>query len=640
MIRRLNTTAATAAMLLVLAAGPLAAQEPTENKLETGLPAGLADFLRARLLESRDSYREALAAYDRALGQDPTLVEVRVGYANLLFELGMAGRAVELLESVDGLDWYGRRVLALALAQVSVQDPGRMEEAEKALRDVLGERDDDPNLLLALGQLYHRMNRIEEAEAAIAALQENRPGSPQLVAYHAALLRQLGRKEEAALLYAGCASGGVTAASCRDNAVDLLVELDRPAEAADLMLAWLEDDDLDQLMRAGFLLWEGGRPVQALQVVERVLRQVPDSEKARTLKAHLLSATGRYPEAVQLLKALLKANPTDLDLELSMAWAVAQTGDHAEARRWIDRAWEHVSQDAASQPAVRCAVTGARIELSAGNPLLAREWLGRIADPREAGDDYVRLLGESYRRQEDWAAGISAMVRIQPRVTGDARLTAEAVEAEFRLRSSDHRAWQRLRPLLDSGRLDEVLMGLQVLQAVERWADSEHEAAAALARFPGDRNLLFTRAASLERLGRFDEAENVFLTLIEVDPTDPAAANYLGYLWAERDTRLDEALELVNRAVAADPENPAYLDSLGWVHFRRGAMEEAEFWLRRAIELDDGDGTLRAHLGEVLLARGETQEGSENLRLALDLGCEQPERVRSLLASIGNDPPR
>lgn len=638
MFRELITHTAAVLVILAVTAGTPAAQQPESPSTEVALPAGLADFLKARILQSEERFSEALAAYERSLNQDPSVAEVRVGFAELLFRVGITDRAVSLLDGVEDLDWHGRKVYALALTQLSVQEENRMAEAEAALQGVLEERDDDPNLLLALGQLLHRMGRVEDAEVAIAELRRNRPGSPQLVSYHASLLLQLGRKDEAADLFASCALGGVTATHCRTTAVDLLVEIGRPGDAADLLLATLGDDDLDQLMRAGYLLWEAGRPNKALQVVERVLREVPDSERGRTLRAHLLSATGRFSESAALFRSLLKKNPSDIDLKISMAWAVAREGDLDEARRWLDRTWEQVAVDAASLNAIRCAVTGARIELVADNPLVAREWLNRIADPAQAGEEYVRLLAESFRQEEDWSDGISALLRLAPSLDGSPRREAEAVEAEFRFRASDRRAWQRLKPLLESDDLRTVLIGLQVLQAVERWADAEREATAALGRFPGERDLLFVRAAALERLDRFEEAEEAFLELLEIRPEDVNAANYLGYLWAERDVRLNEALALINRAVTVEPENPAFLDSLGWVYFRLGTMDEAEFWLRRAIAIEGSDGTLLAHLGEVLVARGEISEGSRYLRLALDMGCEHPDHVRSLLDGLGDAP--
>jgi len=626
-----------AAVMLVVAVGRGGAGEPPQAISDNEVPAGLTAFLEGRLLESQDRYREALAAYDRALREDDSVVEVRVSLANLLFRVGMADRAVQVLDGVEDLDWHGRRVYALALAQYSMQEPDRMDQALAALKEVREERDDDPSLSLALGQLLHRMGRVDEAEVVIAELRQSRPGSPQLISYHATLLLQLHRREEAAEAYALCAASPPTMASCRDQAVELLIELDRPGEAADVLAATLGADELDQRLRAAYLYWDAGRPSEALDLVDSVLREVPDSERARTLKAHLLSAAGQYAEASAEFRRLVKKNPDDVELKLSLAWTLARMGDLDQSRRWLDRAWELVADDAASAMATRCAVSGSRIELVADNPLVAREWLARVADPSQAGEDYVRLLGETYRREENWTDGISAMIRLQPHLASDARLAAEAIEAEFRVRSSDPRAWSRLRPLLDSDDPEAVLAGLQVLQATDRWSDAQREAETARERFPDDREILFAQAASLERLDRFDEAEAAFLELIASDPADANAANYLGYLWADRGVRLDEALELINIAVSLDPENAAYLDSLGWVHYRLGAMEEAEYWLRRAIEINDGDGTLLAHLGEVLVARGQVEEGVRYLRLGLDLGCEDPDHVRSLLDGLRDD---
>jgi Flp pilus assembly protein TadD len=178
-----------------------------------------------------------------------------------------------------------------------------------------------------------------------------------------------------------------------------------------------------------------------------------------------------------------------------------------------------------------------------------------------------------------------------------------------------------------------------VLQTVERWPDVVRESAAAAERFPESRDLLFTRAAANERIGSSEAAEELFLRLVASDPDDAGAANYLGYMWADRNENLDEALRLIRRAVSLEPENVAYLDSLGWVHYRRGDLDEAERWLRRAIELggDVGDGTILCHLGEVLLAKDALDEGRRYLLLGLDMGCEDPDHVRSLLDRADDD---
>lgn len=603
----------------------------------TALDPGIEPFIRARILESTGRYREAVTAYERALEAAPEIREIRIRFASLLLDLGLSDRAVTVLEGSGELDWFGDRVLALALAQDSVRNPQSSEAAEEALRKALAERDDDPNLQLSLGQLLHRQGRTAEAEAVISKLRETRGGSPQLAAYHAGLLRQLGRKQEAAQVYAECAASQFPGSQdCRESLVQLLVELGRPGEAGELMLQWLTDADLDSLMRAAGLLYEGGRYDEALAVVRRVLRLAPDSPRASSLEAYLLSRLGRYQEAADRLRELQRRQRNDVEVLVTLAWVTANLGEIDDARRWIDRAWEVVEKDAASQQAVRVALTAARVELVAESGRRAREWLDRV-DPSTGGaGELVFLLAETYRRDEDWEGGISAMLRLQPRLPDAGRLEARAYEAEFRLRLGDRRGAALLDPLLESDDRREVLIALGILQGLERWHDVDTRAAGALDRMPGDRDLLFTRAAALERLGRVDEAADLFRQLVEADSEDAAAANYLGYTWADQGINLDEALDLISRAVAIEPDNAAYLDSLGWVHYRLGDLDQAEYWLRRAVGLSAGDGTVLSHLGEVLLRRGQTEEARRMLRQALDAGCEHPDHVQELLEEIGS----
>ncbi len=623
-----------ATCLVLLLAGAAAA---ADSERAYGAPpmAGLEEFITAKILEANGQLRPASQAYERALRDAPEVTEVRVQYASLLVRVGLAERAVEVLDGVGDLDVFGRRVRALALAQYSGRDPERLDEAEAALRSALEDLEDDPNLLLSLGQVLDRLGRVAEAEAVIARLRASRGGSPQLVAYHAGLLKQLGRRQDAAELYAECAAapslGGV---DCKENLVQLLVELGRPGEAGELMLGWLQDDDLDRLLQAASLLYEGGRYEQAFRTVQRVLRLAPDSPRARTLEAYLLSSTGRFEEALAAFRELLRRDRESLDLLLAAAWASANLGDHDEARRWVGRAWELVQDDGGSPAASRVALAAARVELIGEYTSQAREWLDRVVDYEGVGQDVVVLLAETYRREERWDEGVAALLRLQPSLQDPARRSALALEAEFRLRTGDTRAWRLLRPMLDSEDARNALVALQVLQNLERWEDVEREAGGVLARHPADRDVLFIRAAALERLARFDEAAVLFQELVDRDPTDTAAANYLGYSWADRALNLDKALELISGAVALEPENPAYLDSLGWVHFRLGDLDQAEYWLRRAVGFAAGDGTILSHLGEVLIELGQPDEGRRLLRRALELGCEHLDHVRELLEGV------
>lgn len=624
-----------------IVAAVFAAADDPAGQAPPALPSGLEPYLQARILEANGRFREAMDAYERAVEQAPDVEEVRVAFAGFLVDVGMAERAAKLLEGRQELSAEGLRIRALALAQQASRQSDLADQAEAALRVAIADAPEDPNLLFSLAQLLMNQGRAVEAEEIVEGLRENRPTNPRLMMMHADLLRSVGRGEEAADLYTQCSDTGPAAASCRDELVGLLVELDRPGEAGELMLEWLGDLDLDSLMRAAALLWEGDRLQLSLETVQRVLAKAPDSPRALMLEAHLYSALGRHEEAIDRLQKLVKKSPGDLDLILALAWSLGRTGEMEKARRWLDRGWEQVQTDPGSGQAVRFALTAARLEVLADNPMVARSWLDRVGNYAVAGVDYVRLLAATYRSQEQWRDGITAMVRAQPHLDGRAQIEAEAMEAEFRLHLDDPRAWRRLRPLVESPQLEETMIGLQVLQALQLWEDVNTFSTAALERFSGDRDLMFIRAAALERLGEVEASEAVFLELVESDLDDASSANYLGYMWADRAVHLDEALELISRAVALDPNNAAYLDSLGWVKYRLGDLDEAEHWLRRAIELvgNVDDGTMYCHLGEVLLANDEDDEGRRFLQLGLDLGCDDPDHVRSLLDRKGDDEP-
>jgi Flp pilus assembly protein TadD len=106
----------------------------------------------------------------------------------------------------------------------------------------------------------------------------------------------------------------------------------------------------------------------------------------------------------------------------------------------------------------------------------------------------------------------------------------------------------------------------------------------------------------------YDAAEAEFRKVLESNPKNPSALNYLGYMLADRNVRLNEALEMIRQAVELDPNNGAYLDSLGWVYFRQGDLEQAENYLRRAIERFSKDPTVHDHLGDVYFRQGRTKE--------------------------------
>ncbi len=118
----------------------------------------------------------------------------------------------------------------------------------------------------------------------------------------------------------------------------------------------------------------------------------------------------------------------------------------------------------------------------------------------------------------------------------------------------------------------------------------------------------FTRGAMYEKQKKFDVAEVEFRKVIEMNPQNASALNYLGYMFADRNQKLPEARTMVQKALELDPGNGAYLDSLGWVAFRQGKFEEAEDLLKKSIDRSPRDATIYDHLAEVYFKQDKVKE--------------------------------
>ncbi|MEZ5361322.1 MAG: tetratricopeptide repeat protein [Bryobacterales bacterium] len=128
----------------------------------------------------------------------------------------------------------------------------------------------------------------------------------------------------------------------------------------------------------------------------------------------------------------------------------------------------------------------------------------------------------------------------------------------------------------------------------------------------------FAYASILERAKRFDEAEAKFRSLLDRDPENAGALNYLGYMLADRNVKLDEAHDMVQKALDLEPENGAYLDSLGWVYYRQDKLRLAERYLTRSLEQYGRDPVVHTHLGDVYFKMGDNEQARKHWEKSLE----------------------
>jgi tetratricopeptide (TPR) repeat protein len=136
---------------------------------------------------------------------------------------------------------------------------------------------------------------------------------------------------------------------------------------------------------------------------------------------------------------------------------------------------------------------------------------------------------------------------------------------------------------------------------------------------PDDIGLRFSLASMQERLGNIDEAEKGFKWVIEKEPKNAMALNYLGYMYADQGVKLKESKELIERALVIDPENGAFLDSYAWVLYKLGKYDEALTEMKKAVKTELEDPVIYDHQGDIYSALKQEDLARESWEKALQL---------------------
>ena len=365
----------------------------------------------------------------------------------------------------------------------------------------------------------------------------------------------------------------------------------------------------------------------ALQAIDRALKQKPDWEQAILLKVEILSKQSmdragdylveilksnpdakyinsalvqvriqqkRYGDAAAILQRLAEQDPGNHEYEFGMAMLAMQTKDWAKAERLL----EGLNRVGYGDDGVVESYL-AQVAEETGRYELALERFKAVPDGERGWYAKLRaaaMLGKLGRLDE-----ARTYLDDLPAVTRDQKIQVQQVAAQL------------LRDAGNNKGAYEIL-------------DS------ALGQYPDEPDLLYDLAMVAEKLDRIDVLEAKLTRLVELKPTNAQALNALGYTLVDRTPRVSEGLALIQRALAMSPDDPFILDSVGWAQYRLGHLDEAEKYLRQAME-QRPDPEIAAHLGEVLWAKGERKLAQDLWQSQLKNAPDNPvllETVRRL----------
>ena len=324
----------------------------------------------------------------------------------------------------------------------------------------------------------------------------------------------------------------------------------------------------------------------------------PKLVEAERLLARALVVKGETSEGIAMAKARLQGSD-DPETRLELVLLLSAAGFQSEARNELTKLLE---------------VADARAEALRGLGALDLNE-GKLDDATQRFNDllstgrYVGLafysLGNIQERRRDAMRAIRYYTRVSAGpLAADAQLRAARLLLNTGARDE---AIELLDSYVDEHPEDyvQVTIGRARLLADEGDAGSALDLIEeALARYPDNQPLRYSRSQMLERVERIDEALAELREILRQRPGDPVAMNALGYTLADHSRDLREARSLISKSLDMTPDSPAIQDSLGWVLFKQAQYKDAMKWLTRAYA-DEKDAEIAAHLGETLWAMGQ-----------------------------------
>ncbi len=463
--------------------------------------------------------------------------------------------------------------------------------AESTPADALNAEQAHPFILQARAMAMS--NRSDEAFDTLSTLLKSQPGLTDARILHITLLAGLKRLEEAHTSINEAIHHNEVP-EIRKIQADLYIRQNRTAEAIKALEAMQKLDSSSEtpVLILHQIALQQRNSVRAEQLLREFIGSNPQAIRTRNALGRLLVQSGRTQEAITIYQGLVRDTGGNREALSALGLLYYQLKDYDNASRQFKKALKNSPDDQS------------RFYLAASLEALNR---------RDEANELYKQIDK----------GSPAYIDAQLRLAGMAFAAENSSAAEKRVKAV-------IADFTGSADAYMLLSSIYLSQQKYRKLLTETEAALSLPNLPS--RLLFNRAVAHEHFKEYDEVESSLKKLLSIEPKNPDALNFLGYVYAEQNIKLYEAEALIRRALTEKPDDGYYLDSLAWVYYQRGEYDKAIETQTRAIQQISDDPVMFEHMGDMLWKKGNPTDARSNWNRALNLKHDKPDLIKRKIA--------
>jgi tetratricopeptide (TPR) repeat protein len=602
-------------------------------------------FSLARNYEESGNFLNAVDEYKKAIQQDPQSANLYIELANAYLRNRQHNNAIREVESAirinpESLEAHrllGSIYYGIVRNEDTPRTPASSEYLKKAIQEyekICSLDGSDTNSLVVLSLLYRYDGQGSKAVETAKRLLDKAPSSEAGLANLAQIYSEQGNTQEAINVFKKALEVNPDSPRILEQlaiAYDQVKDYPNAIQAYRKAMA-LDEDGLELRKGLAQALLDNKQDEEAEKEFLKILEADPDEGVAYFRLAQIYKNRRDFDKALAHYNKASSILVGSLEISFNIALLYEELGKYEKAEerfqqllKLTEKAGNYSASEKQNRGAFLTHAGYVSQQLEKYSQAIAyfTELKTMNAENGARADSYIIDTYRAAKQVDKALAASEDAVKAHPEDKDLKLLHADLLSES----GKGTQAIDRLQKLLEGSEDDAKIYSamIQVYQRDKKFKDAEKTLLTAEKFFKNKEGYYFMLGSMYERQKEYDKAEKTFKRVIELNPKHPAALNYLGYMLADRGIRLEESLSLIQKAVDLDPNNGAYLDSLGWAFFKLNRVNEAETYLKKALERVRKDPTIHEHLGDVYYQKGQYADARAAWELSLANGQDEEE---------------
>ena len=468
-------------------------------------------------------------------------------------------------------DTYIKKKLAFELIRM-----GDLKGAEKHLEFVFNHSNKQDEMVgLVLGNLYSSLEKPKEAKQIYQKLLSKNPSSEEACLYLAKMYVAEKLYKDVQSLLSGCQKRNPENAVYTFFLGRVEYEKNQKNKAVEYFNQALKIDPtyVQAALASGAIYEENEKSASALKVYKQFLKHEDNRDNTQVLSkiVQLLFTLERDEEVLAYAETLMSIDSSDLNLKVRLGLLYSDLERYEDAEK------------------------------------LFKEVLVSVPDSDKVLY-YLGALNQQIKRIPESLSYYQQIPTTSP-LFGDAglqmaQLLAAKAREDFVLGTFD--SSKNFVSFIDGRLKENIESALELKMLLTSFYEDTFqykEAIETLSSVKTHKNFTeshsYYLAAIMEKNGDYQEARTIVQNIIDKDPNNAHALNFLGYSYLERNEKMDQAYEYISKAVSLKPDDGYIRDSLAWYFYQTGKYHDALVHAKKAVELVKNDPTITKHLGMI-----------------------------------------